>query len=56
MNVSGGMSTGESMMDRLQGGSRSAGGGGGGGGGGRSRRWSMGTDDLNNMYGPPGGY
>lgn len=52
MNVSGGMSTGESMMDRLQGGSR----GGGGGGGGRSRRWSMGTDDLNNMYGPPGGY
>jgi hypothetical protein len=33
MNVSGGMSTGESMMDRLQGGSR----GGNGGGGGRSR-------------------
>lgn len=53
---------GESMMDRLRGpsrgGSRRYGGnyGGGGGGGGRSNRWSMNTDELNNIYGPPGGY
>ena len=53
MDISGGMNTGESMMDRLRGGSR---GGGGGGGGGRSNRWSMDTDQLNGLYGPPGGY
>jgi hypothetical protein len=52
MNISGGLNMGESMMDRLRGGSQ----GGGGGYGGRSNRWSMNTDELNNIYGPPGGY
>jgi hypothetical protein len=51
MNISGGLSMGESMMDRLRGGPQ-----GGGGGGGRSNRWSMNTDELNNIYGPLGGY
>ena len=51
MDISGGLNMGESMMDRLRGGSR-----GGGGGGGRSNRWSMNTDELNNIYGPLGGY
>jgi hypothetical protein len=51
MNISGGLNTGESMMDRLRGGSQ-----GSGGGFGRSNRWSMNTDELNNIYGPRGGY
>lgn len=55
MDISGGMSMGESMMDRLRG-RNGMPRGGGVGGGGRSNRWSMDTDYLNNIYGPPGGY
>lgn len=56
MDISGGMNMGESMMDRLRGRNGMPRGGGVGGGGGRSNRWSMDTDYLNNIYGPPGGY
>jgi hypothetical protein len=51
INISGGLNTGESMMDRLRGGSQ-----GSGGGFGRSNRWSMNTDELHNIYGPRGEY
>ena len=56
MDISGGMNMGESMIDRLRGESTGGGGGRGGGGTTRSNRWSMDTDYLNNIYGPPGGY